>query len=213
MQTCSSSPQPKYRAFETLLEHEVRWRDRQLFLESKGYMLRPRLRPGWTPSWLLTGQKCYTCEDCMRVPVSPGRDVGSVFVILSLDQARPFHVDATRTSDDKLVYIKEVRTGDLESSIALKLSAIDDPSNHSVPILDTFDDAVDKSISYLVMPFLRLTHSPPFEVVEEVLDFADQILEVRLEHELSRVFTNAFPGSRFYAFTWRCTLVCLSSLL
>jgi serine/threonine protein kinase len=82
------------------------------------------------------------------------------------------------------VYIKEVRTRDLESSIALMLSAIDNPANHSVPILDTFEDPLDKSISYLVMPFLRLTDSPPFEVVEEVLDFADQILEVRSEHEL-----------------------------
>ena len=81
------------------------------------------------------------------------------------------------------MYIKEVRTGDLESSIALMLSAIDDPANHSVPILDTFEDSVDKSISYLVMPFLRLTDNPCFEVVEEVLDFADQILEVRLKHD------------------------------
>ena len=63
------------------------------------------------------------------------------------------------------------------------LSAIDDPANHSVPILDTFEDSVDKSISYLVMPFLRLTDNPCFEVVEEVLDFADQILEVRLKHD------------------------------
>jgi hypothetical protein len=81
------------------------------------------------------------------------------------------------------VYIKEVRTGDLESSIASTLSAIDDPANHSVPILDTFEDSVNKSISYLVMPFLRLTDNPRFEVVEEVLDFADQILEVRPGHE------------------------------
>ena len=85
------------------------------------------------------------------------------------------------------MYIKEVRTGDLESSIALKLSAIDDPANHSVSILDTFEDTFNKSISYLVMPFLRLTDSPQFDVVEEVLDFADQILEVRLEHELSKL--------------------------
>ena len=65
------------------------------------------------------------------------------------------------------------------------LSAIDDPANHSVPILDTFDseDSVNKSISYLVMPFLRLTDNPQFEVVEEVLDFVDQILEVRPERE------------------------------
>jgi hypothetical protein len=79
--------------------------------------------------------------------------------------------------------MKEVRTGDLESSIASMLSPIDDTANHSVPILDTFDDSVNKSISYLVMPFLRLTDYPRFEIVEEVLDFADQILEVRPEHE------------------------------
>jgi hypothetical protein len=85
------------------------------------------------------------------------------------------------------VYIKEVRTGDLESSIALLLGAVDDPANHSVPILDTFEDSVNKSISYLVMPFLRLTDDPPFEVVEEVLDFVDQILEVRLENELTKL--------------------------
>ena len=67
------------------------------------------------------------------------------------------------------------------------LSAIDDPANHSVPILDTFEDPLNKSISYLVMPFLRLTDSPPFELVEEVLDFADQILEVRSGRELTRL--------------------------
>ena len=67
------------------------------------------------------------------------------------------------------------------------LSAIDDPANHSVPILDSFEDPLNKSISYLVMPFLRLTDSPPFEVVEEVLDFADQILEVRSERELTEL--------------------------
>jgi hypothetical protein len=85
------------------------------------------------------------------------------------------------------VYIKEVRTGDLESSIALLLGAVDDPANHSVPILDTFEDSVNKSISYLVMPFLRLTDDPPFEVVEDVLDFVDQILEVRLENEFTKL--------------------------
>jgi serine/threonine protein kinase len=86
-------------------------------------------------------------------------------------------VDATRISDDKLVYIKEVKTGDLESRIALALSNIDDPANHSVPVLDTFVDEVDASLSYLVMPFLRMPDDPPFGVVEEVIDFADQVLE------------------------------------
>ena len=91
------------------------------------------------------------------------------------------------------------------------LSAIDDPTNHSVPILDTFEDSINKSISYLVMPFLRLTDSPPFEVVEEVLDFVDQILEVRSGYEFIKLcVANAFSGSRLHAFTWRCTSVCLS---
>jgi hypothetical protein len=63
------------------------------------------------------------------------------------------------------------------------LCAIDDPTNHSVPILDTFEDSDNKSISYIVMPFLRLTDNPHFEVVVEVLDFTDQILEVRSGHD------------------------------
>ena len=49
---------------------EIRWRDRQPFLEYKGYMLRPRLRPGWTPSWLTTGEDHDYCEDAARLPVS-----------------------------------------------------------------------------------------------------------------------------------------------
>lgn len=58
-----------------LSAHEVKWRDRQPFLESKGYMLRPRLRPGWTPSWIsATGEhhepERKLFEDWARLPVS-----------------------------------------------------------------------------------------------------------------------------------------------
>lgn len=34
-----------------LTPDEVTWRDKQPLLESAGYMLRPRYRPGWVPSW------------------------------------------------------------------------------------------------------------------------------------------------------------------
>jgi hypothetical protein len=101
-----------------------------------------------------------------------------VDVLISFDQLRPSLVDATRISDGKLMYIKQVRTDDLESRIALTLSAIDNTANHSVPIFDTFEDPTDNSISYIVMPLLRLSDNPPFEVVEELLDFVDQVLEV-----------------------------------
>jgi hypothetical protein len=83
MQASSSSPRPNYRGPVKLSSHEVKWRDRQPFLESKGYMLRPRLRPGWTPSWLSTGQDHYNCEDGARLPVSC--DGGSVYIALLLD--------------------------------------------------------------------------------------------------------------------------------
>jgi hypothetical protein len=101
-----------------------------------------------------------------------------VDILISVYQLRPLLVDATRISDGKLVYIKEVETGDMESRIAVMLSALDDTTNHSVPILDTFVDNADESISYVVMPFLRLSDNPPFETVGEVVDFTDQILEV-----------------------------------
>ncbi|KAN0131191.1 Protein kinase-like domain containing protein [Lactarius tabidus] len=153
------TPSPNYRGPVNLSVNETKWRGRQPFFESMGYMFRPRLRPGWIPSWISAGKSYEFFEDSARLPL------------------RPFLVDATRISDDKLVYIKEVKTGDRESRIAMALSDIDDPTNHSVPILETFVDSDDKSTSYMVMPFLRMSDDPPFGLVEEVVDFADQVLE------------------------------------
>ena len=70
MQVTSDRPRPKFRGPVELSSFEVKWRDRKLFLESKGYMLRPRLRPGWTPSWISTGQRFLDCEDSVPLPVS-----------------------------------------------------------------------------------------------------------------------------------------------
>ena len=53
-----------------------------------------------------------------------------------------------------------------------------DPRNHSVPIIELLRDPEDPSISYIVMPFLRLMNDPPFSFVGEIADFVDQILEV-----------------------------------
>ncbi|KAI0310990.1 hypothetical protein OF83DRAFT_1088003 [Amylostereum chailletii] len=148
--------------FGKLFANERQWRDRQLFLESKGYMLRPRLRPGWTPSWKTSKKSPLRCEDCLALP------------------ARTHLVDATAIASGKLVYIKRIQTGDLESSIAVMLSNAAlraDPRNHSVPVLDVFQDDEDPRISYMVMPFLRRMDSPEFETVGEVVDFVDQILE------------------------------------
>ena len=34
-----------------LYDSETWWRDRYELLESRGYRLRPRFKPGWIPSW------------------------------------------------------------------------------------------------------------------------------------------------------------------
>ena len=81
-------------------------------------------------------------------------------------------------SDNKMVYIKRVRTGVEEQSIAAYFSEIPhDPRNHCVPILESFQDDDDPAISYIVMPFLRPMDDPEFYFVNDVVDCVDQLLE------------------------------------
>lgn len=53
---------------------ERKWRDRTEMLEREGYLLRPRLRPGWTPSWIESGKHPLQCEDGHRLPVIDSLD-------------------------------------------------------------------------------------------------------------------------------------------
>lgn len=51
---------------------EMQWTDVQRFLQSRGYMLRPRLRPDWVPSWKeknLTSLQLFLTEDAILTPV------------------------------------------------------------------------------------------------------------------------------------------------
>lgn len=57
-------------------------------------------------------------------------------------------------------------------------SLLGDPRNHCVPILDSFEDDTDPTISYIIMPFLKTMDEPPFLSVDEVIDFVEQIMEV-----------------------------------
>jgi serine/threonine protein kinase len=72
------------------------------------------------------------------------------------------------------------------------------------------------------MPFLRPTDNPPFEVVEEVLDFVDQILEVRsgqdqvvssLTHCQGLVFMHSHGVAHRLAFTLLCDYILMLLLL
>lgn len=52
-----------------LTPDEEKWRDRHEMLKDEGYELRPRLRPGWKPSWLESGVNPLDCEDGRTLPV------------------------------------------------------------------------------------------------------------------------------------------------
>jgi hypothetical protein len=111
-------------------------------------------------------------------------------------------VDAIHEETGKLVYIKEVATNSEELRIALMLTQgefVGDPRNHCVPVTKVFQDHENPELSYVVMPFLRLMDSPPFEYVKEIIEFVDQILEVRT------AFSPSLPNSTivrvWYSFT------------
>ncbi|KAL5536309.1 hypothetical protein ACEPAF_130 [Sanghuangporus sanghuang] len=144
-----------------LLPEEIVWRDRFKMLEQLGYLLRPRFRPGWVPSWLNTNKRPLLCEDSLFNPV-------------------PKLIDATRISDGRKVIIKAVRRGSTETSIGTFLSSPDlakDPRNHCIPILDVIREESVPNLEFLVMPLLRPFNKPPFFRVDEMLDFMKQTLE------------------------------------
>ncbi|KAI0369571.1 hypothetical protein BV20DRAFT_1020643 [Pilatotrama ljubarskyi] len=149
--------------FAFLTTEERYWRDRQEFLESRGYTLRPRYKPDWTPSWTGKGEFAWVrAEDAQALPW------------------RSSVIDATRMSDGTLVYLKRVPSDSQELQILSYLSSEDmrrDPRNHCVPLLDVIRDDSQPNTSFIVMPFLRYIDSPSFELVEDILDCLDQILE------------------------------------
>lgn len=52
-----------------LLSAEIEWKDRYTALASQGYLLRPRYRPGWSPSWRGTNLDPTYCEDSVNILV------------------------------------------------------------------------------------------------------------------------------------------------
>lgn len=55
--------------FSTLAPYELSSVRRQPWLRSRGYMLRPRYRPGWVPLWRTTDARPVDCEDSVQIGV------------------------------------------------------------------------------------------------------------------------------------------------
>lgn len=91
-------------------------------------------------------------------------------------------MDATRISDSKQVYVKTVRTCSDQLKLLTLLSSpplCDDPRNPCPPVLDSFVHPEETFITFVVMPLLRMINRPPFASIRDVLDFVDQMLNVR----------------------------------
>ena len=65
-----------------LLEPEYFWRDHQQWLADAGYMLRPRFREDWQPSWLKSRKLWFQCEDGDTTAVSVLVSCGSLMLII-----------------------------------------------------------------------------------------------------------------------------------
>lgn len=190
MDMSTHDPYAVYRSVgERMQDFEVAWQQRQPSLARHGYMLRPRYHPDWVPSWKNKPDwNPMNCEDFHPLPVRY-HSVLCFCKLTSRWQVRPMQVDATRISDGKLVYIKRVHTESSEVTISkLVGQELSHPQNHCVPLLDSFLDDDDHAFTYLVMPFLRRMNSPSFDLVNDIIQFADEVLEVRF---------SSIPDSRF----------------
>lgn len=53
----------------SLLPAEIEWRDRYPALHSRGYLLRQRYHPNWSPTWTGTNLDPTYCEDSVVIHV------------------------------------------------------------------------------------------------------------------------------------------------
>ncbi|QRV72144.1 Tyrosine kinase specific for activated [Ceratobasidium sp. AG-Ba] len=152
---------------EVRSDAEMRWVSLQPYLLSRGYQLRPRYQPDWTPSWTVTGADPRECEDSTDV--------------------LPFRtLDATRIHDQQQVMIKiltmseDDREGEQELEILQYFSTSpynNDSTNHIIPCLDTFSVPDVEGGMFFVMPLLGEYKTPPFYDLSEIHEFLSQIFE------------------------------------
>ncbi|KAJ7450494.1 hypothetical protein B0H11DRAFT_2331022 [Mycena galericulata] len=145
---------PAYR--HLLLEpDEPFWHDHYKWLKELGYLLRPRYKPDWVPSWLNFKNQTskYFVEDYQ---------INTAMKVM----------DATRISDGAFVSLKpiDITIHPDEIPIGLWFSQepqASDPSNRCVPILEVLDVPDDPKTRIIVMPLLSHYDKPRFDTVGE----------------------------------------------
>ncbi|KAI0069907.1 hypothetical protein K474DRAFT_1609666 [Panus rudis PR-1116 ss-1] len=154
-----------------LFEHEKFWANHQPWLAERGYILRPRYRPGWTPSWVEKNDFPRNYEDSIT-PIN-----GHI-------------LDARRKSDGNAVILKLVNQDvhPFEKEISFFLSSepyASHPRNHCVPIYEVLEVPDMENGIILVMPLLRPHDDPRIKSIGEVVAFFRQIFEgLKFMHQL-----------------------------
>ncbi|KAF8508800.1 hypothetical protein JB92DRAFT_2950951 [Gautieria morchelliformis] len=153
----------KFDNFSTLEPTEIFWADQYRWLESQGYLLRPRYHPNWIPTWKRTKKYITHCED----------SYSSLFR----------HVmDATRMSDGKTVTLKRIVKSKNSDEVGISKffssePLASDPKNHCVPLLDVLEVPEYEGMVLLVMPILRPFNDPKIWTFGEAVEFFRQVFE------------------------------------
>ncbi|QRV99969.1 60S ribosomal protein L7 [Ceratobasidium sp. AG-Ba] len=139
------------------------WVAHQEYLEYNGFILRPRLRRDWKPSWLGTSMDPSKCEDSIRI-------------------TEPGIVDATRTSDGAPVVLKAMRNAQWPAEASTDkpdelgiLKYLHSPPytghicNHAVPLLGSISMPNSHEGSFAVLPLLRVLRGLAFMHAQSIV--------------------------------------------
>ncbi|KAJ7162501.1 hypothetical protein C8R46DRAFT_1164465 [Mycena filopes] len=159
-----------------LVSTELFFRDHQVWLEERGYMLRSRYKPDWVPSWRGTNKLPINCFDG---EATLGWTLDAVRIRDNVDVAlkRLLRSQHVPPGDDTGAKYEELEIGKFFSSSPLR----EDPRNHCVPIFEVLEvpDVEDlvEDCQVIVMPLLRTFDSRRFDTFGEAVDFFDQAFE------------------------------------
>ncbi|KAJ7475632.1 hypothetical protein B0H11DRAFT_1727396 [Mycena galericulata] len=146
--------------------YEEYWFQCRGFLENVGYRLRPKFHPDFAANEL------------------PGLSAHALREYEATHTHRTI-MDARRVSDGIQVMLKSISTSihphEVEiAGLLLSPPHLNNPQNHSVPILEVLRDPFDTDKQLIVMPVCVRFDEPRFDTVGEVVECIRQIFEANI---------------------------------
>ncbi|KAJ3891694.1 hypothetical protein GG344DRAFT_76683 [Lentinula edodes] len=148
----------------TLYNSESWWSGHFEYLKERGYMMRPRYRPGWKPSF------------------KPGL-LAALYSEDGQTMLHPYVMDALRISDSYMVAMKRVKVSTGEDKVASFFSDEEhntNSRNHCIRVLEVLAVPGNDNEKILVMPWLRNVMDPRFRTIGEAIQFFKEMIEVCL---------------------------------